>query len=299
MTRLPIVLALLALGCSEHASAPASAAGERHAATSPEPVAASANQPEATIGGGPAALEVPAPPSVRFRVERAVSELQIDVRGEDERDVRVQLYRLGEAEAELVAFDDDSGEGQDARMTGFLPEGDYEVRVQEYGGRPVRAEVEVQALAPLEVTHEVSVGGEDTLIGVTDAMTERDSAAEARFEISEEGEYSVVALPIGNNDPKLRLLRVHSDGRLESLGFDDDSGRNRVARVDYRLPPGEYRVRVFSSRRNPGRRQVYRVRVGPREPLPASRGRAAPVAALNRSRLSAQEPGVPPARWPW
>lgn len=273
MSRISIITLLLAFGCSEPAPAPECpppTEGRTPAAAAPGGPA-----PVATIGDDAVALAVPPAPHVGFTVEQP-GEYQVDVHGADERDVRLALYFVEAGVEELVGYDDDSGDGNDARLSGFLPSGAYEARIQEYGSRAVDAAVRVHALPPLEVTGELVVGGEPLSVAVTDGASERESASEVSFRVSEPGQFTVAAEPVGLSDPKIRLLRVHEGDRLEQLGSDDDSGRNRVARIDYQLPAGEYRVRVFSSRRRPGRRQVFALHVGPREPMPTVEGTPLP-----------------------
>ncbi len=186
-----------------------------------------------TAGAPPVAIEVPQAPGVTLTIT-APTEVQIDATAAS-MDAQLHLFR-GE---ELVTQDSDSGDGVNARIVTFLAPGSYDVRVSEWRGRTLAAQLQARTLPPMTPVATMTPGT-PAVVNVPHADTPRDSSVEVALTITAAGTYQIDATdPSGQFDPELMLIQNSA-----LLGSDSDSGGNRAARLTQALTPGEYRVRV-------------------------------------------------------
>lgn len=191
--------------------------------------------PSITVGQ-PSALEVPAPPSFALEIE-SPGEYRVDALGTAV-DPELFLF-LGE---ELVAQDDDGGDGLNSRVVRFLAAGSYSLRVAERRGRSFTAQVQVQRLEPPEPVGAVSAGHPLQVQFPPFPLlrrpgNDRAAAKSVTFEVGAAGEYTCHASSTPNRSARMAIIHEGAVIAEDTDGHD--------ARITHELATGTHRIRVW------------------------------------------------------
>lgn len=237
--------AIIACGGSEDSSGSTTTTTGTQPATTAEGVAAAqpaGAAPQAlTLGGAPASLNLPIPPSFNLTIATA-AEYQIDVTGTGG-DPKVFLYQ-GET---LVEDDDDGGEGTNARIVRFLAPGSYSVRVVEYRARAMTAQVQAQQLQELTPVGALTLG-QPLVVNFPDFgfmnYPENDRAASkaVTLTVPAAGQYTCTATM--DNERRVKMAIIQNGAVVAE---DDQGFTEQQASITQQLQPGNYTIRVWDS----------------------------------------------------
>ncbi|MDR1352898.1 MAG: PPC domain-containing protein [Treponema sp.] len=187
-------------------------------------------------------------------------------------DLDTKLY-LYDSRGNLLAEDDDTGPGLNAYIQKVLNPGTVYLRVENIGdphGQYVLNTGMQDPIPPdsfendntLSVAKDIQTGSRQRR-----TFTTADDIDTARLRITQAGIYDIRSeAAAGNLDTYLRLY----DNNETSIGYDDDSGGDRDARISTWLNPGTYFIRVSCLSNEPlGNRRQYTLSVNRmQEPLP-------------------------------
>ncbi len=166
--------------------------------------------------------------------------------------------RLGE----MAASNDDWGGTRDARILHRLEAGEYWVQIVGFDGREGRVRLAVRPATdrdrrargwPAEMPEDLPALRRVEGGGWREDIEIRPPAAQfRRFAVAEAGTYRVQTARQGDAlDPVIELYQ-QEDRSWTQLAADDDGADNLDARIEQRLEPGAYAVRVATLRGDPG-----------------------------------------------
>lgn len=189
--------------------------------------------PTIVEGAGPIAVHVAAMPTAPLTID-AAGEYQIDATS-GSRDAQLLLLQ-----GDVVAAEDSTSLGSDARIVTFLEAGVYGVLVRDSLGRGMTARLSATLLAPLPSAATIRPGDEPVTVQVPQGGSVREGSGEVTLHVEAPGTYRIDARsPDADHDAELQLIR---DGAL--LQADADGGDGTDAQIVRALEPGDYRVRV-------------------------------------------------------
>lgn len=197
--------------------------------------------PAISVGAPAEALSLRAVAGLPLTIAEA-GEYQIDALG-GPRDAQLLVSSNGE----VIAADDDSGEGTDARIIAFLAAGSYEVHVTERGGRAMTARV-TAAEAPARVAlRSVTPGAGLITVEVPAGASPREASVDVTLTIATAGRYRIDVAAAHALDAEVELI----SGRA-LLQADSSSGGLTNAQIIRELAPGEYTLRVRDAENRAG-----------------------------------------------
>jgi hypothetical protein len=169
---------------------------------------------------------------------------QFSVWTESRLDSEIAIYRGNEK----IAEDDDSGNDENARLHVIMSQGDYYIKISELGGRQGRYTLRT-SLRPVPIPDAYE---NDNSRSTAKDITIGAKAQERTFSDSNDIDWvRIVITEAGSYDIHIRA----NDGRLDSymelynddydiIAEDDDSGSNYDARIQQRLEPGTYHLKI-------------------------------------------------------
>jgi hypothetical protein len=188
--------------------------------------------PTIAEGAAPTLVHVPAMPTASLDIAEP-GEYRIEATATTG---DTELFLL---QGDVVAAEDTTSFGSDARIVTFLDRGAYGVRIRDSRGRAIASSVSVARLAPLPPAATISPGDAPVTVEVPHGASIRESSAEVTLRITSAGTYAIdVDSPDADHDAEMHLIQ---GGAL--LQSDADSGEGTNARIIRALEPGEYTIR--------------------------------------------------------
>ncbi len=194
-------------------------------------VAVAQTLPALTVGAPPTPMTAPAMPTLALTIA-APSEVQIDAAG-GALDAQMALLQNDSA----VTTDSDSGPGVDAQIVTFLAPGTYQVRVGEWRGRAMSAQVSARVLPPMTPAAQITPGAPPAVINTPQGDSPRAASAEATLTIASAGNYRLDATSSGDAE----LMIIQNGAMVQQ---DSDTGEGTNAQITRQLTPGAYTLRV-------------------------------------------------------
>ncbi|MDR1128258.1 MAG: PPC domain-containing protein [Treponema sp.] len=188
-----------------------------------------------------------------YRLEIPEEGTRLVVFTEGDNDTCLSLYD-GSA---LIAEDDDSGSGSNARISKVLPRGTVYIKVNLYN------ESSSATAYTLQTRTQSSPAGDqwepddsarqakDIEINVSQTHNFSDSEDEdwVKFTVTRRGNYSITAK--GASSPDLDTVIELFDSDLDSIAEDDDGGERYSSRLSVNLDPGVHYIKVTTLDDNP------------------------------------------------
>jgi hypothetical protein len=139
----------------------------------------------------------------------------------------------------LIATDDDSGEGQNARIVARLEPGTYRVMVQDAQGRAMVGQLLARRLP--SITPVVSITpGQSTPVQIPAASNPRDGIRAIVLEVGQPDLFQIDAMSGNGRDAEVAILREGVE-----MHRDSDSGEGLNGRIRAQLEPGRYEIRIW------------------------------------------------------
>ena len=140
------------------------------------------------------------------------------------------VMRVYNAEWEEIAFDDDSGTDNNARISIRVPAGTYTIGVAGYGSGHVGPYTVYVSTEPVTITN-IALGRTQSAV--------LQGTAEQLYNVTVPAG-RLIAYTESNLDTVMRIYNAQGD----EIAYDDDSGADRNARINIRVPAGTYTIEV-------------------------------------------------------
>jgi hypothetical protein len=176
------------------------------------------------------------------------------------------LLYLHDSAGELIAEDDDSGSGDNARIVASLPAGTVYIRVKAYEGQQGRYTLRTllrQPVRPDRFENDDTIAdAQDIQIGSSQERTlsTTDDVDWVRLRITRPGVYEIRTTAV---DKKFDTYLDLYNGQAQVVESDDDGGGNYDALIRTTLAPGPYFIKVTNRNNELPDNNTYTLSVTP------------------------------------
>ena len=180
-----------------------------------------------------------------FKFNITGSARRVIIYTESDKDTKITV---NDRQGNQIAFNDDSGEGNNARIDATLNAGEYFIKVEEYNNAIGNYVLKIEIQQPLtgdsyEPNNEMKDARMINLTGNTTVVN-------ANFHANNDVDWYKIRVTT-NNRPVIISTESTLDTQIEvfnatssSVGSDDDSGTDYNARAEITLPAGDYFISI-------------------------------------------------------